>query len=350
MTRRDEMGFRMLIGREAIRSPLRRRPRRVVPGRPAGHGRSANATARHGRDRRHARTARDPFRIGELLVAPGRAATGELPISRLVTGTQISLPIQVRARPQAGPHGVDQRRGARRRDRRRRDHPAGDESLNARTMSGTLIAVPIVNVHGFLNGDRYLPDRRDLNRSFPARPNGSLAARIAHLFMTEIVTALRRRHRPAHRLRPPHEPAARARRPRRPGDAQARRGVRCAVMLHAKVRDGSLRAAATESGATMLLYEGGEAWRFDSAAIDVGVRGIRNVLGRAGDDRPGRERAAPRAGREPPQHRGCAPAAAAWRCCRLARRDRAAGRAARRDPRLGRQASEPDHRPDVPAS
>jgi predicted deacylase len=49
-------------------------------------------------------------------------------------------------------------------------------------------------------------------------------------------------------------------------------------MLHARVRDGSLRAAATESGATMLLFEGGEAWRFDSDAIDVGVQGIRNVM------------------------------------------------------------------------
>ena len=26
---------------------------------------------------------------------------------------------------------------------------------------------PIVNVLGFMTGDRYLPDRRDLNRSFP---------------------------------------------------------------------------------------------------------------------------------------------------------------------------------------
>jgi predicted deacylase len=52
---------------------------------------------------------------------------------------------------------------------------------------GTLLVVPIVNAFGFLNHSRYLPDRRDLNRSFPGREHGSLASRLAHLFMREIV-------------------------------------------------------------------------------------------------------------------------------------------------------------------
>ena len=60
-------------------------------------------------------------------------------------------------------------------------------NLSPKTFNGTLLAVPIVNVHGFLAGDRYLPDRRDLNRSFPGSPRGSLAGRIAHLMMTEVV-------------------------------------------------------------------------------------------------------------------------------------------------------------------
>jgi predicted deacylase len=221
---------------------------------------------------------RDPFRIGELLVAPGRTATGELPISRLVTGTQISLPIQVvhGRKPgrtvwiSAAVHG---------------DEIAGVEiirrvtrSLNARTMSGTLIAVPIVNVHGFLNGDRYLPDRRDLNRSFPGSPNGSLAARIANLFMTEIVkrcdVGIDLHTGSDHRTNLPHvrgdldDPETR----------KLAEAFGAPIMLHARVRDGSLRAAATESGATMLLFEGGEAWRFDAPAIEVGARGVRRVL------------------------------------------------------------------------
>ena len=51
-----------------------------------------------------------------------------------------------------------------------------------------IIAIPVVNLHGFVGLSRYLPDRRDLNRSFPGSPNGSLAARVANIFITEIVS------------------------------------------------------------------------------------------------------------------------------------------------------------------
>ncbi len=221
---------------------------------------------------------RPPFRIGELDVAPGRSATGELPIARLVTGTRISLPIQV-------VHG-------------RRDGPTiwlsgavhGDEingveiirrvtrSLDARSMAGTVIAVPIVNVHGFLNGDRYLPDRRDLNRSFPGSPTGSLAARIANLFMTEIVSrcdvGIDLHTGSDHRTNLPHVRADL-------DDPETRKladAFGAPLMLHARTRDGSLRGAATERGATVLLYEGGEALRFDDEALETGVTGVRRVL------------------------------------------------------------------------
>ena len=81
-------------------------------------------------------------------------------------------------------------------------------TLSPKEFRGTLVAVPVVNVLGFMAGDRYLPDRRDLNRSFPGSPRGSLASRIAHLFMTEVVQQVRRRHRPAHR-RPTGAPTCR---------------------------------------------------------------------------------------------------------------------------------------------
>jgi predicted deacylase len=219
-----------------------------------------------------------PFRIGELVIKAGHAASGELPISRLVTGTQISLPIRVLhgRRPgrtvwvNAAIHG---------------DEIGGVEiirrlttGLDARTMSGTIITVPIVNVHGFLNGDRYLPDRRDLNRSFPGSPSGSVAARIAHLFMTEIVSrcdvGIDLHTGSDHRTNLPHVRADLE-------DPETRKLAEAfgpPLMLHARVRDGSLRAAATEHGATVLLYEGGEAWRYDEPALDVGVTGIRRVL------------------------------------------------------------------------
>ena len=61
------------------------------------------------------------------------------------------------------------------------------ERLQPTHLRGTLLAVPIVNVLGVMAGDRYLPDRRDLNRSFPGSARGSLASRIAHLMMTEVI-------------------------------------------------------------------------------------------------------------------------------------------------------------------
>lgn len=225
---------------------------------------------------------RESFAIGSVRVRPGSARELELPITRLVTGADVSLPVRIVHGREDGPtvwidaaiHG---------------DEVVGIEvvrqvlaSLTPATFRGTLIAVPIVNVLGFMNRDRYLPDRRDLNRSFPGSARGSLASRIAHLFMTEVVDKCevgidlhtgsdRRSNLPQIRadLDDP--------RTRKLAEAFA-----APVMLHARIRDGSLRHAARERGAAVLLYEAGEAWRFDDWAIDAGVLGVRRVLAALG--------------------------------------------------------------------
>jgi predicted deacylase len=152
--------------------------------------------------------------------------------------------------------------------------------LEPRRLRGTVITVPIVNVHGFLNGDRYLPDRRDLNRSFPGSEGGSLAARIANAFMTDIV----RRSDVGIDLHTGSDHRTNLPQIRADLDDPRTRELATAFappfMLDAKLRDGSLRAAATAAGATVLLYEGGEAWRFDEDAIRVGTAGSLRVLQR----------------------------------------------------------------------
>ncbi|MEP7739614.1 succinylglutamate desuccinylase/aspartoacylase family protein [Nocardioides sp. 31GB23] len=222
--------------------------------------------------------ARPSFEIGAVRVRPGRRQSLSLPITRLVTGAEVDLPVRVVHGREDGPtvwidaaiHG---------------DEAVGVEvvrqvlaDLDPRTLRGTLIAVPIVNVLGFMTGSRYLPDRRDLNRSFPGSARGSLAGRIAHLMMTEVVAKCsvgidlhtgsdRRTNLPQIRtdLEDPET--------RRLAEAFA-----APVMMHARLRDGSLRHAAREEGAKVLLYEAGEAWRMDSWAVDAGVRGVRRVL------------------------------------------------------------------------
>ncbi len=232
--------------------------------------------------RRRRLLRRPSFPIGNLDVTAGRSGIGELPVSRLVTGTQISIPVNVFHGRHDGPvvwlsaavHG---------------DEIGGVEiirralaSIDPKTLAGTIVAVPIVNVHGFLSGDRYLPDRRDLNRSFPGSPNGSLAARIANLFMTEIVE----RCDVGIDLHTGSDHRTNLAQIRADLDDDRTRDLAIAFgapfMMHAKLRDGSMRAAATSKGATVLLFEGGEAWRFDRAAIDVGVAGVGRVLARLG--------------------------------------------------------------------
>lgn len=224
------------------------------------------------------RRLRPSFAIGPVRVRTGTRREVSLPITRLVTGAEVSLPVHVLHGREEGPtvwldaaiHG---------------DEVLGIEvirrvlaQLSPREIRGTLIAVPIVNVIGVMGGDRYLPDRRDLNRSFPGAARGSLAARIAHLMMTEIVdkcdvgidlhTASDRRSN-LPQIRCDLE------------DEQTRElamAFGAPVVYHARLRDGSLRSAARERGARVLLYEAGEAWRFDEWAITAGVDGILRVL------------------------------------------------------------------------
>jgi predicted deacylase len=220
----------------------------------------------------------EPFRLGTETVQAGQRRTFELPAARLVTQTYLSLPIAV-------VHGI--KPGAR---LWLASTVHGDEingveiirrvleHLDAATLRGTLVAVPIVNVFGFINETRYLPDRRDLNRSFPGSSRGSLASRLAHLFMTEVVG------RCTHGIDLHTASDHRTNLPQIRADLTDPETRRCAeafgapVMIHARLRDGSLREAATSLGMPVLLYEGGESQRFNDRAIEAGVSGVLRVL------------------------------------------------------------------------
>ncbi|MGI8793918.1 MAG: succinylglutamate desuccinylase/aspartoacylase family protein [Acidimicrobiales bacterium] len=150
--------------------------------------------------------------------------------------------------------------------------------LDLKSMAGTVLAVPVVNVPGFASGDRYLPDRRDLNRSFPGSTRGSLASRFAHTFMTEVVE----RSEVGIDLHTGSDHRANLPQIRADLDDELTHELTEVfappVALHARLRDGSLREAAVRAGATTLLYEGGEAWRFDDDAVASGVGGVTRVL------------------------------------------------------------------------
>jgi predicted deacylase len=125
---------------------------------------------------------------------------------------------------------------------------------------------------------RYLPDGRDLNRSFPGSKRGSLAARQAELFMRHIVegsdVGIDFHTGTSNRTNVPQIRADLE-------DLQTRKLAKkfgAPVMLHARTRDGSLREAAARKGITALLFEGGEALRFEDSVIQAGVDGAQRVM------------------------------------------------------------------------
>jgi len=216
--------------------------------------------------------------IGATRVRPGERASINLPIADLYTGTSVSMPVKVVNGKRPGPvlfvsaaiHG---------------DELNGVEVIrrllkqkSLQSLHGTLLAVPIVNVHGFLDRSRYLPDRRDLNRSFPGSPKGSIAARLAHTFVEEIVFksdvgidlhtgAINRSNLP--QVRGNLEDAQ---------TLELAKVFGAPVIINSTIRDGSLRECATERKLPLLVYEAGEALRFDELSIRAGLRGVLRVM------------------------------------------------------------------------
>lgn len=160
-------------------------------------------------------------------------------------------------------------------------------------MRGTLIAIPIVNVYGFINHTRYLPDGRDLNRSFPGSSRGSLTGRIAQTFLNEVVAHCSHgidlhtgaRHRS-------NFPQIRANLADEATLAMTE-AFGAPLAIDAKIRDGSLRQAAGDMGVPVLLYESCEALRFDETYIRAGVKGVLNVMRHLGMLRKSRARIKP---------------------------------------------------------
>ncbi|MBV0913353.1 succinylglutamate desuccinylase/aspartoacylase family protein [Rhodobacteraceae bacterium ASV31] len=221
---------------------------------------------------------RKPFEIGTETVAPGERRTVQLPISVMSDHTPVTMAAHVIHGRKPGPvmfisaaiHG---------------DEVIGVEivrrllaSKPLTRLSGTLIAVPIVNTYGFLANSRYLPDRRDLNRCFPGSVGGSLASRLAQIFTNEILArsdygidlhsaAVKRTNLPQIRLSPRNPRLAAL------GDAFAP-----PVILTSPMREGSLRETAEKMGVDVLLYEAGEGLRLDEFSARIGVAGILRVM------------------------------------------------------------------------
>ncbi len=147
-----------------------------------------------------------------------------------------------------------------------------------RLLRGSIILVPVLNLLAFDRHSRYLPDRRDLNRSFPGSATGSLAGRMARTIFDEIVSrsdygidlhtaAVRRTNYPNVR-----------------GDLSNAEVKKIAVAFGSEVimngvgPHGAFRREACVAGCPSIIMEGGEVWKVEPGIVESAVRGIKNVL------------------------------------------------------------------------
>jgi len=216
--------------------------------------------------------------IGGEVIAPGERRTVNIPVAPMYTHDTLSISVQAVRGRKPGPtlfvcaaiHG---------------DEINGVEIIRRllknpllQRLRGTLLAIPIVNIYGFIHHTRYLPDGRDLNRSFPGSAGGSLTARVAHWFMGEIVAKSTHgidlhtgaRHRS-------NFPQIRADLDD-PETLALTEAFGAPLAINSKTRDGSLRQCASDMGVPVLLYESCEALRFDELHIRAGEKGILNVM------------------------------------------------------------------------
>lgn len=221
--------------------------------------------------------------INKEVIQAGEKAIINLNIARLISGTQIDLPIHVYRSMNPGPvvllsgglHG-DEVDGVEI-IRRMINSPVFDK-LNC----GSVIAIPVMNIYGFLNFSREVPDGKDVNRSFPGNKQGSLAALMAYNLMQKVISEIdlgidfhtggaNRYNYPQTRYNPKDERAK-----------EIAMAFNAPLSLASNLIDKSLRKEAFKIGKTIVVYEGGESMRFDEGAIQQGVLGAKKVLNHLG--------------------------------------------------------------------
>lgn len=211
-------------------------------------------------------------------IAPGEFKEININIARLPSRTQIDTPIYVYRAPEEGPvlaltagmHG-DEINGM---EIVRR---IIDSGLN-RVQRGTVVCMPILNVYGFLNYSRDVPDGKDINRSFPGSKNGSLASRVAHHLMKEVIPFV------DFGIDFHTGGAMRTNFPQVRCVMEDPKNVELAAAFHAPFtidspfRPHSLRQTAAKLGKHIIVYEGGESLRFDQYAIEEGIHGTLRLM------------------------------------------------------------------------
>ncbi len=217
------------------------------------------------------------LKIGSEKIKIGDTKDIHLKISETYTGVPIQIPIRVYRAKEPGPtvfitaavHG-DELTGV---------GIIRELFSNPLTLiKGTLICIPVVNIFGFENHSRYLPDRRDLNRCFPGTESGTLGSRLSYHLFEEVIkkcdfgidlhsAASCRTNFPQIRANFNISKAQKL------GFAFG-----CELVINNKGHENSLRERASAENCPTILYEAGETLKFEPGVVDLGIRGVKNIL------------------------------------------------------------------------
>lgn len=219
----------------------------------------------------------DIITINNTDIRPGEHAQINLSVAKLPTHTLIDLPVYIyrgkkkgrRLLLTAGLHG---------------DELNGVETIRRMIVNrsivpekGMVIAIPIVNIFGFLQNERHLPDRRDLNRSFPGLSKGSLASRIAYTLMKNILPLIDYGvdfHTGGAHLNHPQVRCVTT----VPKNLELAKAFKPPFIVNSKLIDKSFRKESAKMGKEIIVFEGGESLRFDEVSINKGIEGTMRLM------------------------------------------------------------------------
>jgi predicted deacylase len=219
------------------------------------------------------------FIIQNTKIEPGQNEVIRLNVGRLPSDTRIHLNINVYRSKKEGPtmlvlagiHG-DEINGV---EVVRR---AIADGIFENLKKGNVIAIPVLNIYGFNNFSREIPDGKDVNRSFPGSLNGSLASRVAAILTKKVLPLVdfgvdfhtggnSNFNHPKIRYAKDHLVSKELALAFNAPYTIARRPI-------AK----SLRKTALDINKPILVYEGGENLRFDGFSIEKGISGLKKLM------------------------------------------------------------------------
>jgi len=219
------------------------------------------------------------LKISDEIFAKGQSGSVKIDIADLPSGTKIDLPVHVFRSLEDGPvllvcaglHG---------------DEVNGIEIVRRSLVQqfynnlklGSVVVMPLINIYGFINFSREVPDGKDVNRSFPGNKKGSLAAQVAYVLSKTIFPQINyaidfhtgggsRYNYPQVRYTL--------------GDEKSKElamAFGAPAILGNSVIEKSFRQEALKQGKSTLVFEGGESLRYDGFSIQVALSGIKKIM------------------------------------------------------------------------